>query len=88
MQPKYGGKVKLCYMDTESFAYEIETEGFYKDRAKYVERWPDTSRYSKDDNRSLTIGKNKKVIGMMKDEHGGKIMRELHLGQRCICIEG
>ena len=25
MQPKYGSKVKLYYMDTDSFVYEIET---------------------------------------------------------------
>ena len=25
MQPKYGSKVKLCYMDTDIFVYEIET---------------------------------------------------------------
>ena len=25
MRPKYGSKVKLCYMDTDSFVYEIET---------------------------------------------------------------
>ena len=23
MRPKYGSKVKLCYMDTDSFVYEI-----------------------------------------------------------------
>ena len=28
MKPKYGSKVKLCYMDTDSFVYEIETEDF------------------------------------------------------------
>ena len=28
MHPKYGSKVKLSYMDTDSFVYEIETEHF------------------------------------------------------------
>ena len=28
MRPKYGNKVNLCYMDTDSFVYEIETEVF------------------------------------------------------------
>ena len=28
MHPKYGSKVKLSYMDTDSFMYEIETEYF------------------------------------------------------------
>ena len=36
----------------------------------------DRSGYSKDDNRPLPIGENKKVIGLMKDELGGKIMTE------------
>ena len=76
MRPKYGSKVKLCYMDTDSFVYEIETEDFYRDIAKDVEKRFDTSGYSKDDNRPLPIGKNKKVIGLMKDELGGKIMTE------------
>ena len=28
MRPRYGSKVKLCYMDPDSFVYEIETEDF------------------------------------------------------------
>ena len=28
MRPKYGSKLKLCYMDTDSFVYEIEVEDF------------------------------------------------------------
>ena len=28
MRPRYGRKFKLCYMDTDSFVYEIETEDF------------------------------------------------------------
>ena len=74
MQPKYGSKVKLCYMDTDSFVYEIETEDFYRDIAKDVETKFDVSRYSKDDNWPLPVRKNKKVISTMKDELGGKIM--------------
>ena len=76
MRPKYGSKLKLCYMDTDSFVYEIETEDFYRDIANDVEKRFDTSGYSKDDNRPLPIGENKKVIGLMKDELGGKIMTE------------
>ena len=30
MKPKYGGNLKLCYMDTDSFVYHIETKDFYK----------------------------------------------------------
>ena len=33
MKPKYGGKAKLCYMDTGSFIIHIKTEDFYKDIA-------------------------------------------------------
>ena len=36
MRAKYGSKVKLCYMNTDSFVYEIETEDFYRDIEKYV----------------------------------------------------
>ena len=36
----------------------------------------DTSGYLKNDNRPLPIGENKKEIGLMKDELGGKIMTE------------
>ena len=76
MRPKYGSKVSLCYMDTDSFVYEIEAEDFYRDIAKDVEKRFDTSGYSKDDNRPLPIGINEKVIGLMKDELGEKIMTE------------
>ena len=57
MRPKYGSKVKLCYMDTGSFVYEIETEDFYRDIANDVEKRFDTGGYSKDDNKPLPIGK-------------------------------
>ena len=76
MKPKYGNNLTLCYMDTDSFVYNIKTENFYEDIAPDVETRFDTSGYSKEDARPLPIGLNKKVIGLMKDELGGKIMTE------------
>ena len=59
----YGDKIKLCYMDTDSFIIYVETEDFYKDIINDVNKWFDTSNYSKDINRELEKGKNKKFIG-------------------------
>ena len=70
MKPKYGNNVKSCYMDTDSFIMNIKTEDFYKDIANDVEKRFDMSNYEV--NRPLLTGKNKKVIGLMKDELGGK----------------
>ena len=76
IKPKYGGKARLCYMDTDIFVIHIKTEDFCKDINNDVERWFDTSNYDKNDKRPLKTGINKKVIGMFKDELGGKIMKE------------
>ena len=64
----------LCYMDTDSLIYSIRTEDFYKNIADDVEARFDTSDYVPD--RPLPVGLNIKVIGLMKDELGGKIMKE------------
>ena len=74
MKPKYGNDVKLCSMDTDSFIMNIKTNDFYEDIANDVENRFDTSNYEA--NRPLPMGKNKKVIGLMKDELGGKIITE------------
>ena len=74
IKPKYGDNVKLCYMDTDSFIMNIKTEDFYKDIANDVEKRFDTSNYEVD--RPLPTGKNKKAIGLMKDELGGRIITE------------
>ena len=76
MKPKYGSKVNLCYMDTNSFVCEVETEDFIETFLKDVEKRFDTSGHLKADNRPLHIGKNKKVIAQMKDKLVGKIMAE------------
>ena len=72
MKPKYDNKVKLCYMDTDSFIMDIKTNDFYKDIANDVECKFETSSYEV--NRPLPMGKNEKVIGLMKDELDGKII--------------
>ena len=84
MIPKYarsasgahGNKLKLCYMDTDSLIYSIETKYFYKDIANDVESRFDTSGYPNDILRPLPAVKNEKVIGLIKDELGGEIMKE------------
>ena len=74
MKPKYNDNVRLCYMDTDSFVMHIKTNDFYKDIASDVENRFDTSNFEV--NRPLPTGKNKKVIVLMKDELGGKIITE------------
>ena len=72
LKPKYGDNEKLCYMDTDSVIVHNKTKDFHKDIANDVEKRFDTSNYEV--NRPLPTGKNKKVIRLMKDELGGKIM--------------
>ena len=75
MKRKYADdKLKLCYMDTDSPIYSIKTEDFFKDIADDIETRFDTSGYVPD--LPLPVGLNKKVIGLMKDELGGEIMKE------------
>ena len=76
MKPNYDDSVKLCYMDTDSFIMNIETKDFYKDIADDIEKRFDTSNYEVD--KPLSTGKNKKVIGLMKDELGGRIIQKTY----------
>ena len=76
IKPKYRDRAKLCYTNTDNFVIHIKTEDFYENIAGDVQRWFDTSNYEEDDKRPLPIGKNKNVIGLMKDELGGKVMKE------------
>ena len=75
--PKYLENAKLCYMDTDSLIVHAETDDIYKDIAEDVETRFDTSSYELECNsieRPFQKGKNKKVIELMRDELGGKIM--------------
>ena len=76
IKPKYGDSAKLLFTDTDSLAYEIETEDFYRDISSDVKSKFDTSNYPKDHPSGILTGVNKKVIGMFKDEAAGKQIAE------------
>ena len=49
LKPKYGDRVKLCYMDTNSFIIHTITEDFFEDISNNVEIWYNTSNYDEND---------------------------------------
>ena len=61
-------------MVIDSFIAYIKTEDIYSNILKDVEKRFDTPNHELD--RPLPIGKNKKVIGLMKDELVEQIMKE------------
>ena len=61
-------------MDTDCFNVYIKTDDIYKDIAEDVEIRFDTSNYELD--RPLPKGKNKKVIGLIKDDLSEKSMKK------------
>ncbi|XP_075231696.1 uncharacterized protein LOC142330354 [Lycorma delicatula] len=75
MKKKYGSKISLLYMDTDSFFYEVKTDDFYQDlQESTFADYFDTSDYPvAHPCHSL---KNKKVIGKFKDECSGIPIRE------------
>ena len=77
VRPKYDEKAKLCCMDTSSFIVYIKT--WYLQR--YCRRCWNYIWYFKLWIRLLPKGKNKKIIGLIKDEIGWKTMTKF-VGQR------
>ena len=73
IKPKYQDNAKLSYVDTDSFIFYIKTEDVYEDIAGDIET-KRFERWNYEVNRPLLIGKNKKVIGLMKNELGEKVM--------------
>jgi len=73
---KYKDRAKLLFTDSDSLAYQIQTEDFYADIANDVKSRFDTSDYPEDHPSSIKTGINKKVIGMFKDESFGKQIDE------------
>ena len=76
IKSKYADKAKLLFTDTDSLMYELQTEDFYKDISGDVKDRFDTSDYPENHPSGIPTGENKKVLGMMKDEVAGKIIKE------------
>ena len=74
VKPKCGENAKLCYMDTDSFIFHSETDDIYKEIAENVGARFNTWNFEIDI--PLSKGENKNVIGLIKDELGGQIMKE------------
>ena len=74
VKPKYCDNAKVCYMDTDSLIVHVKTDDICKDIAEDIETRFFTSNF--EISRPLPKGKNKVLIGLMKDELGGQIMKE------------
>lgn len=72
MKAWYGAKAKFLFTDTDSLAYHIQTEDLYADLEKHQHEF-DFSDYKED--HPLYSPVNRKILGTMKDEAGGKIFR-------------
>ena len=70
----FGENAKFRYIDTDSFIFHVETEDIYKDIVEEVEKRFDTSSFEL--YRILPKGKNRKVIGLIKDKLGEQILKE------------
>ena len=73
MLPRYE-RVNLCFTDTDSLLYEIETEDIYADMALSSDDY-DFSAYPP--HHPLYSSANKKVIGKFKDELNGQSLEEI-----------
>ena len=74
LKARYGHKCELVYTDTDSLLLNIQAEDVYKDMQENSWLY-DTSNYPKD--HPLYDATNKKVLGKMKDECGGDVIKEV-----------
>ena len=68
VKPNYGENAQL---DTDSFIFHLKPDNVYKDIAEELKK-----DLTLQIDRSLAKEKNKKVIGLKKNELGGQIMKK------------
>ena len=75
LKPKYKENLKLCYMDTDSFTFNVKTAEWcisnctaFQDISNDIEQRFDASKQA-----NIPI---KKALGIMKHELGGHLMKE------------
>lgn len=87
IKPKYGSNVKVVYMDTDAFFYQILTDDFYKDLKNDTDfcDYFDLSDYPVDHMCFSSV--NKKVLGKFKDECNGIMLLEfIGLRPKLYCL--
>ena len=84
-------KAKLCFTDTDSLLYQIETEDLFEDIAGDIAERFDTCDFASDHPKvadGTIVRMNKKVPGLMKDETAGKqILEFVGLRAKCYSIK-
>ena len=86
MIPKFKENQQLLFTDTDSLCYEIKNVDFYKEIKSDINSRFDTSDLDKN-NKFGFPQVNKKVLGLMKDEFGGKIALEfVGLRSKMYCL--
>lgn len=87
VKPVYGNRVKMCYTDTDSFIYRIQTKDFFQDlRQKFISYF-DTSNYPENNNYNIPL-RNKKVPGLFKDESASVIITNfVALRSKLYCVK-
>ena len=83
IKTKFADNTKLLLTDIGSLAYEIKSKDFYIDINHDIEKRFDTD-YPTNHPSGIKTGLNSKVLGMFKDEGGGKQIIEF-VGIRAKC---
>ena len=71
---KYGDNTKVCYTDKGCFIVHVKPEDVYADLTRGIETRFDMLNCESET--PLPIGRNQKVIELMKKKLGGRIMKE------------